>query len=347
MIVREAKEIARQWVRDEGAQLPGFYGAFFHGSLNWLSEEALLPENSDVDVMVVLTEPPTHKLGKFRYRGVLLEISYLSRDDVASAEKVLGNYPLAGSFRENGIIADPSGELTALQEAVAQEYTKRSRVYQRCEAVRDKIRNGLQYLAGMDTALPFHDAVTPWLFTTGITTHVLLVAGLKNPTVRKRYVAVRELLAAYGFSDFYEPLLALMLPHGMNPERAMQHLAATTAAFDTAKAVLKTPYPFAADISGEGRPIAIDGSSEMIKQGDHREALFWITATYSRCQWVLAHDAPLAVQEEHNIGYRALLADLGITSLADLQQRGEAVGAFLPRVWETAEAIIAANPEIQ
>jgi hypothetical protein len=47
-------------------------------------------------------------------------------------------------------------------------------------------------------------------FRRGITTHVLLVAGLRNPTVRNRYVAVRELLADYNAVELHEWLLELL-----------------------------------------------------------------------------------------------------------------------------------------
>jgi hypothetical protein len=57
--------------------------------------------------------------------------------------------------------------------------------------------------------------------------------------------------------------------------------------FDTAKAVIKTPFSFASDISDAAGPIAIDGSRELIERGLHREAVFWIVVTYSRCQKVL------------------------------------------------------------
>ncbi len=104
---------------------------------------------------------------------------------------------------------------------------------------------------------------------------------------------------------------------------------------------------FASDISDLARPIALDDSRELIERGDHREAIFWIVATYSRCQKVLYHDAPEEVQEQFSPGYRHLLGDLGITSFADLQRRGDQVKGLLPRIWEVAEAIMAANPEIE
>ena len=204
MLVNRAREVARQWVVESGRHLPGFRGAFFHGSINWLPNDAVLAAGSDVDVMVVLAGgAPSVKLGKFVFRDVLLEVSYLSSEQLQSPETVLGLHHLAGSFRTPGIIADPTGELTRLQAAVGSEYAKRRWVRKRCESARDKVLHGVQ----LNESDPLHQQVMAWVFPAGITTHVLLVAGLKNPTVRKRYVAVRELLEEYGLSAFYSTFL--------------------------------------------------------------------------------------------------------------------------------------------
>jgi hypothetical protein len=132
----------------------------------------------------------------------------------------------------------------------------------------------------------------------------------------------------------------------MSRERAEEHLETLTEAFDTAKEVLKTPYRFAADISDAGRAVAIGGSRELIERGLHREAIFWIAATYSRCQSVLANDASVETQERLSHGYRHLLQDLGIISFADLERRGTQVREALPAIWAIAEDLLAANPEI-
>ena len=345
MIVKDAKDIARQWVNEEASKTPGFCGAFYHGSVNWLADDAVLPAASDLDIMVVLarSELPD-KPGKLLYRGLLLEVSYISSDQLRSAEAVLGQYEMAGSFRGRSIILDPSRQLANIQAIVSRDYAKRRWVYSRCEQARDKV---LSYLQGLDSAAPFHDQVASWLFATGVGTHVLLVAGLKNPTVRRRYVAVRELLADYGRPDFHTALLEMLGCAGMTQERAEQHLVALAEAFDAAKAVIKTPFPFASDISDIARPIAIDGSRELIKNGYHREAVFWLLATYSRCQKVFHEDGPAAMRDSFAPGYRRLLTDLGIASVADLHRRGEQLKTQLPRIWQEAEAIMAANPAIE
>ena len=199
----------------------------------------------------------------------------------------------------------------------------------------------------LDASPPFHEAVIIWAFATGILTHVLLVAGLKNPTVRLRYLAVRELLAAYGLSDFYQTLLEPLGCADLTNDEVARHLPVLADAFDAASAALTTPILFASDISAGARHIAIDGSRELIERGDHREAVFWMLATYARCQHVLATDAPAAAYEKHDAGLRDLLRDLGIASFADLVDRVADVEALLPRVSEVAEAIMAANTKIE
>ncbi len=345
MLVKDAHAVARQWIYEEGRKIPGFCGAFHAGSTNWLPENTILPETSDVDIMVVLADSNLPaKPGKFMYRNVLLEVSFLSRAQLQSPEMILSDYHIAGNFGASGIILDSSGRLTELQAAVAENYAKRRWVLARCEDAMDKILRNLQR---ENMSEPFHDQVLSWLFSTGVTTHVLLVAGLKNPTVRQRYLKVRELLTNYDQLDFYESLLELQGSARMGRARVEYHLAALAAVFDATRSVMTTPFFFASDLSDAARPIAIDGSRELIERGYHREAVFWIVATYSRCQKALYHDAPATLQKRFHHGYQCLLADLGITSVADLQQRGQQVIAFLPRLWEVTEAILKANPDIE
>ena len=343
MIVRQAKEIARQWVLNEGVSTPGVVGAFFHGSITALPDDAELPSTSDVDVMLVLDGPePPVKPGKFVYHGVLLEVSYLPAGQVRSATEVLGQYHLAGSFRYPSVIFDPTGHLTDLNAAVARDFARREWVVRRCQHAQDRILTNLASIRPDD---PFPNQVTSWLFATGVTTHLPLVAGLQNPTVRTRYLAVRSLLARYGKLAFYESLLDLLGCATMTPDRARHHLAAREVAFDAASTGVRTRFFFAADLSQAARPVAIDGSRDLIERGDHREAVFWMTATYARCQQVFLADAP-ALAARYDPGFAELTGDLGIRSFPDLERRAGEVCDFLPRLWQKTEAIIAANPDI-
>jgi hypothetical protein len=339
----EARAAARRWVDAEGSRTPGFAGAFLHGSINWLAAADPVPATSDVDLILVLdgrTSPP--KIGKIRHEDVLLDVSSLPGDQLGSAEQVLSQYHLAGSFAGSSVIADPSGRLTALQRAVSRDYAKRHWVRRRCAHARDKVRFG--YELRESDSLP--DQIMACLFPAAVSAHVLLVAGLRNPTVRNRYVPTRELLREYGRLDVYEALLELLGCADMDVARVRDHLVALIDTFDVAKRVPAPLFPFAADISDAARPVAIGGSKELIDGGNHREAVFWIAVTYSRCIKILQDNPSAGRDEAIEQGYRALLDDLGITSYSDRRQRRQQIEDTLPRVWETAEAIMAAHPGI-
>ena len=343
MRVGVAKEIAARWVRDVAPTLPGFAGAFFHGGVTWLTDDDELPATSDLDLMVVLDGPqPDVKLGKLPVDGVLLDVTYLPREEVRSAEQVLGQYHLAGSLAGGRVVADPTGELAGLQAAVADGYPRRSWVRRRAEQARIKI---LTARPPRDDD-PLADQVTGWNFPAGVLTHILLAAALRNPTVRTRYVAARDVLATYGHLHLYPRLLDLQGCREMTPERVSHHLDAVAVAFDAASAVVRTPFFFATDLSPAARPIAIDGSRALVERGDHREAVFWIVATACRCQQVLAVDAPELV-DVYAPAFQELLEDLGVPSTADLRRRRAETTALVPEVWAVAEAIMAANPEIE
>ena len=191
------------------------------------------------------------------------------------------------------------------------DYAKRRWVKTRCANARNKV---LEYLHSINEEWPFYDQVIACLFAAGITTHVLLVAGLRNPTVRARYMAVRELLADYGRLEFQDEPLQLLGCARIHRRRVVQHLATLTHIFDVARGAIKTPFPFASDISDGGRSEAIDGSLEMIERGYHREAMFWIAVTHCRCQKVLFCDASQELQQSFRNSYRELVSDLGIPS---------------------------------
>ena len=295
-------------------------------------------------MVVIADQNQAGKRGKFLYRDTLLEVSYLAKDQLQSPEQVLSDYHLAPSLRTTKVTFDPLGYLAPLIAAVSRDYAKRSWVRARCANARNKVLRNLQ---SIDQNMALHDQVMACLFAAGITTHILLVAGLRNPTVRMRYVAVRELLAEYGHLEFHEGFLELLGAAQITQTRVSRHLAALADIFDAAAMVIKTPFPFASDISHSARPIAIDGSFDLIRRGCHREAMFWIAVTHSRCQKVLTCDAPEELTHSIRNSYQGLAGDLGVLTFADIQRRRIEIERILPNVCELAEKIIAVNDKIE
>ena len=64
--------------------------------------------------------------------------------------------------------------------------------------------------AAFDGTKSLAERAQGWVFPTGIMTHVLLVAGLRNPTVRRRYETTRDLLAEHNRLDLHERLLNVL-----------------------------------------------------------------------------------------------------------------------------------------
>jgi hypothetical protein len=339
-----AREAARDWLHAHAACRPGFRGAYFIGSSVRLPPDAKLLSDSDIDLVVVIEgADPSLKPGKLLHRGVLIEVSFFPWEWYSSVVELSSSYHLAAGLQTDTIVADPSGDLHALQQHVASSFCEEAWVRRRSKNALAKVE---EFLAGIDVSAPWHNQVMAWLFATGVTTHVLLVAALKDPTVRLRYLAVRKVLAEYGRRDLYAKLLGLLGCADMTSGRVAHHLAAVAKTFDAAALVAKTAFPFSSDITPIARPIAIDGSRKLIESGDHREAVFWISVTFARCNKILAADAPPTIVSEFAPAFDATLSDLGIRSLVDLLSRGEQVRSFLPQLWETAEEIIAANPGV-
>ncbi|CAM3615899.1 hypothetical protein [Marinicrinis lubricantis] len=343
MKVGTARKAAADWVRRHVIREDWFRGAYFSGSTVLMEDEVELPASSDMDVVVVTAEDdPPAKPGKFLYDGVLLEITFLGQKQLTSAEVVLTSYHLAGSFRRNTIIEDPTGLLRRLYEQVSERFAQRSYVMKRCMDARKRVENFLQ---SIDASAPWHDQVTSWLFATGVTAHVVLVAALRNPTVRLRYVAAREVLLEFAHADLYEEMLGLLGCREWSPKQTERHLNELARTFDAAASVAQTPFFFRSDITVAAKPIVIDGSRGLIKDGFHREAVFWMVATFARCHKILAADAP-HLERIYAPAFEAAVTGLGIETKEDLLRRADGVRQFLPRLWSAAEDIIHKHPEV-
>lgn len=344
MKVMDARRSAAEWVRMHAASEEWFRGAYYSGSTVGMADDAVLPASSDIDIVVVTAEDePPVKPGKLVFQGTLIEVTLLPWNQLASAEEVLASYHLAGSFRSDTIITDPSGHLRKLLAEVGSRFNKLEWVRRRCKNARDRIEGGLR---GLDIHAPLHDRLTGWLFPTGVTTHVLLVAALRNPTIRLRYAAAREVLEEYSLQAVYPQLLKLLGCSHLSASRVDHHLNELAHTFDAAAEVVRTPFFFRSDITALSRPIAIDGSRDLIHAGRHHEAVFWIAATFARCHQIFAADAP-HLQQLYLPSLLALTDDLGVTDSSAMADRAEAVMQFMPELWGAAERILQLNPGIQ
>jgi hypothetical protein len=325
--------------------MPGYRGAFHTGSICWASPDDVVPHTSDVDLTIALdvSEPPP-KLGKFHRDGVMLDVAYRPAAQLATAEHVLGDPHLAGPFAHDPVIDDPTGVLTGVAGRVAVDYARRRWVLQRCDALEERIRDRF---TRVDRRAPLPDQIVRWVFPTGVLAHLPLAATLHNPTVRRRYVAARVVLAEAGRRDVYETLLGLLGCAAMSAPTVRRHLAELAVVFAaTAPHAAASALPFASDVGAAARPIVLDGSGALIARGLHREAVFWIVVSYARCLLVLADRGQHGQVERATPGFRRLVEDLGVATPGLVARRRSAALVYLPELREVTDAMVDADPRI-
>ena len=139
---------------------------------------------------------------------------------------------------------------------------------------------------------PLHDRVMAWLFAAGSALPHPPRGGVEKPdgqaALRRGALACLRPTAA---RDVYEASSRCWVARTMGPERVAHHLDRMTQAFDAAKPAINTPFFFASDISDTRPADQYRREQGDDRAGDHREAVFWIVATYCRCLKILDADA--------------------------------------------------------
>ena len=152
-----------------------------------------------------------------------------------------------------------------------------------------------------------------WSFL-GALSGLLAVAQLKRPTTRRTLTLLRELLEAHGRPDLNEAALTVMGSAQMSRADVQALLDQSVIAFDRSVEVYQTPTPYGFTIRPHLRPYLVAATQEMIDEGNHREAMYWITALAGESYLVLQNDAPEAEKPLFAAQQQAMLAALGYTS---------------------------------
>jgi hypothetical protein len=179
-----------------------------------------------------------------------------------------------------------------------------------------------------------------------LTAQILALADLRNPTVRKSLAVSREILSARNKLELHEAMLAVLGVAGFDQAQVDSHFDSCRLAYDRALEVYKTPFFFSNDLGEDVRPIAIDGTTEILDMGLHREAMFWIHWVYSNAQKAIQNDAPEEEKAEYLQIYLHDLAQLGLETESDFSQRMDMLKALLPQVMQTAAEIMDNNVDI-
>jgi hypothetical protein len=98
--------------------------------------------------------------------------------------------------------------------------------------------------------------------------------------------------------------------------------------------------PFQFKLQPHVRPYIVAGAQEMIDQGYHREAMFWISGFLMFANAAIQHDAPDAEKPIFQAKYDRLVAELGLQTPTDLATRLRDVQALADEIFAVADALI-------
>jgi hypothetical protein len=333
--------IVREWVDLHTRHLPDFAGAYLWGGITALAADAPFHLYRDVDVVVVLTQGAPDDEQEVLYRGVMLEVISKNLDAHQDAEAVLANPSDGPNVATTQILADPTGILAPLHQAVAADYSRRRWIQARCEAEKASAEEWLPAMRQAATPQGRMDSVRVFL---GALSGLLAVAQLKRPTTRRTLTLLRELLEAQGRPDLHEAALTLMGSAHMSEADVQSILDQCMIAFDRAVVVYRTPIPYGFAMRPHLRPYHVEGTLEMIDEGNHREAMFWVSCL-DTAYLVLQNDAPDAEKPMFAAHLQAMYSALGYTSDEVWAERVRGAARLAPEIYHIADALVALQPE--
>jgi hypothetical protein len=342
--VREVIEIVQEWVDLHASHLPDFAGAYLWAGITALPLDAPFPLYRDVDVVVVLPEGAQDDTVEVFYRGVMLEVISIDLKDHRDAEAILSNPSHGPNMAATRILADPTGILTPLQQKVASEYGKRRWIKARCEKEKESADKHLATMRAASTPKERLDSV--WAFLSALS-GLLAVAQLKRPTTRRTLALLGELLDAERRPDLHESSLTLFGSAHMSRADVQAMLDRSVIAFNRSVEVYKTPTPFGFTIRPHLRPYLSEATQEMIDEGNHREAMFWISALAGESYLVLQNDAPDAEKPRFAAELQAMYSVLGYTDMPGEEWAGRVASAerLAQEIYGISNSLAMLHPE--
>lgn len=338
-------EIVREWVDLHARHLPDFAGAYLWAGITALPLDALFPLYRDVDVVVVLSNPIQEDTQEAFYRGLMLEIILKHIDAHRDVEAVLADPSLGPNVAATQILADPTGALVPLQQAVRASFGRRRWVQARCEAEKATAAQQLAAMRQVSNPVLNQEPFWPVWQLLNALSGLLAVADLKRPTTRRTLALLGELLVEHGRPELHEEALGVWGSAHLTRADVQVMLEQSVVAFDRSVAVYRTPTPFGFTIRAHLRPYLVDATQELIDAGHHREATFWIMTLITESYLVLQNDAADAEKPAFAAQLQALLTAFGYTSREAWAARAAAAQWLTREVLALADKLVARHRE--
>ena len=330
--------LTREWLTLHGSAIPGFRGAYLVGSILRMPTGAPFPAASDVDLHILLqsgSRPMDENL-EVCYKGVPIECGFWDFEAHCDASAMLADPRFAPNLAITQILADPTGKLEQLRQVVVREFARKEWVAARC---RWEQREALTWLDAMDEGSQDQQLFCLW-FGLNALAGMLAMTRLQVPTHRRTLAQLRELLGEQGRLDLHEEALAVFGSATFRQAETEQFLEAMAAAYDRAVEVWRSPSPFGFKMRAHIRPYAVEGSREMIEDGNHREALFWLWIAHCAANIAIQNDAPAQEKPVFQAAYDRLVERLGLHTPEVREHRAQEARRLAEHLFQLANRLL-------
>lgn len=343
--VAEITALVQEWVLTQAGGIPDFMGAYLFGGITELPGDTLFPDYRDVDLIVVIrgkSRPQEENL-EVDLKGVMLEVGFMGMERHSSAEILASDPSIAPNFIHTQILADPEHFLGPLQAAVITLHPQRKSVIARCNMEKERLFNALE---------SFRQAGSvegAWISLWDLLNNVsglLALADLRKPTHRRSLTLLKDILSAQGRLDLHEEALEIWGSAQMSRQRVQELLNETGSLFDRALQVKRSPSPFDFKLKPHLRPYFIAASQEIIDEGNHREATYWMMVGYIVASLALMKDALEQEKAAVAAAYQCLAEEVGIGSPAARLARYQMAQRYCGKITTLADRILEQNPAI-
>jgi len=346
--VKQVTQIVREWVQEHARHTPNFAGAYLWGGITALPSDARFPLYRDVDVVVVLTEGPAEgqeDTQEVFYRGVMLEVLLKGLAVHRDVEAVLSNPSQGPNMADTMILADPTGLLLPLQQEVIAQFGRQRWVKARCEVEKSSAEKHLAAMQVIADSTKNQNALWEVWGLLSALSGLLAVAQLERPTTRRTISLLGELLDRQGKPDLHEEALSVWGSVHMSRDEVQAMLDETAIVFDRSVQVYQTPTPYGFTMREHLRPYLTEATQEMIEEGLHREATFWIVTLATESYLVLQNDAPDEEKPIFAAQLQGMLTKLGYGFAGAWAERVAAAEHLAREVYAIAEELVTRYPE--
>lgn len=360
MTVKQAKQEARAWVRDNARRWPELRAAHLTGGITAMPDETRFPASKDVDLHLIFNDqsPMLAKEGlefsiiEEAYGGIAIEAGLKPISEYRSAEAVLGNPEIAYHLTVDSLLYDPDGLLGALHDDVRRDYPRRHWVRARLEHERRGLTGAFGLLSAMRQTGGASAEVNILGYTMTFATAALWIATLNPPKMGGRLLLnLRRNLAAYGRLDLHEELLATLGLANISPDMAERFLREATETFDLALSLREAGRmpahgfaPFAHKLHRHLRPYFVETCRGMLDEGYHREAMGWVLPYHLATADVILAVGPAAAQPLIAARQSALLRTLELDTTEARAAAVSRASRLYGRIFTLAEEIVARHP---